>query len=132
MSSASNTSESPTNNSMAAAAKAEGLQAFKAGDHSRAASLFLRALDLGGEVHTLVWPCDLSKEADVDGLFGAIGLAYGRLDLYAARLLHNRQRQCCQRRCSHMFPADSISIASLRARTPCLYCLLPVPAQALQ
>lgn len=35
----------------------------------------------GGEVHTLVWPCDLSKEADVDGLFGAIGLAYGRLDL---------------------------------------------------
>ena len=53
MASASNTSESPTNNSMAAAAKAEGLQAFKAGDHSRAASLFLRALDLGGEVHTL-------------------------------------------------------------------------------
>ena len=38
---------------LAAAAKAEGLQAFKAGDHSRAASLFLRALDLGGEVHTL-------------------------------------------------------------------------------
>lgn len=35
----------------------------------------------GAAVHTLAWPADLSCEADVDGLFAAIGTAYGRLDV---------------------------------------------------
>ena len=35
----------------------------------------------GDGVHTLAWPADLTREADVDKLFDAIGVAYGRLDV---------------------------------------------------
>ena len=35
----------------------------------------------GERVSTLVWPCDLCDEPGVDGLFGAISSAYGRLDV---------------------------------------------------
>lgn len=39
------------------------------------------ASEQGGAVHTLVWPADLTRPHEVDGLFRAVSETYGRLDV---------------------------------------------------